>query len=196
MPERRHTPQPLFEVPPEPYQIDALTELPNRAWLIETLGMLIEQQPGNFSLLFLDVDDLKAVNDTEGHDAGNELIRETGSIIVSSMRSDDQVSAVTRLGGDEFVAILPGLHTTEGLEVVKNRIRENLAQGNIRASIGGRSHQVNESSTDLLKSADILMYQDKKARKEARVRQLPRRKQAALRVANVLSRYVNLNELS
>lgn len=195
MSERRQSPLPLFEVPPEPYQLDNLTGLPNRDWLMETLGQLAEQQPGNFSLLFVDVDGLKTVNDTKGHDAGNELIRSTGSIILNSVRSNDQVSSVTRLGGDEFIAVLPGLNTNEGLEIVRKRIRKNLNQDNIRASMGGRVHKAGESSTDLLKSADSLMYQDKQSRKEAIIRQLPRRKRAALKMAEILRAYVNLNDL-
>ncbi len=194
MTERRHSTQPLFEAPPKPDQIDALTGLPNRAWLTEELDRLTNQQPGNFSLLFLDVDGLKKENDTNGHDAGDELIQTTGSIIARSIRSNDHLSAVTRLGGDEFVAIMPGLNTTEDLEIIKTRIRQNLAQSNIRASMGGRAHQVDESSTDLLKSADILMYQDKQAGKAERIRQLPRRKRAALKIANLLNKYASLDD--
>lgn len=193
MSENQQTTQSLFEGSIEPHRVDALTGLPNRGWLMETLGLLIDQQPGNFSLLFVDINGLKTVNDTKGHDAGDELIRSTGLTILKSLRNNDQSSSVTRLGGDEFVAVFPGLNTTERLEEIRNQIRDNLSKENIRVSMGGKVHEVGESISELLGSADALMYQDKQARKEAMIRQLPARKRAALKVAEILKAYVNLD---
>ncbi len=86
---------------------DSLTDLPNRAFFTRLLTQHIEyaKRYGNrLALLFLDLDRFKTINDSLGHDAGDELSLEIGNRLNASVRSSD---IVARLGGDEFVVLLP-----------------------------------------------------------------------------------------
>jgi len=92
---------------------DVLTGLPNRRALMETLPAAMERSARSgkpCALLFLDMDGFKAVNDTHGHEEGDELLRQFGSRIAEAVRRTDTVA---RLAGDEFVVILESLATTD-----------------------------------------------------------------------------------
>jgi diguanylate cyclase (GGDEF)-like protein len=85
---------------------DSLTGLPNRNLLNDRLSRAIasaRRRHAGFSLLYLDVDRFKEVNDALGHDAGDELLRQVASRLQSGLR---KIDTVARLGGDEFVIIL------------------------------------------------------------------------------------------
>lgn len=88
-------------------QHDPLTGLPNRLLLSDRLQQsiaLAQRHHKSLALMFVDVDHFKSINDTLGHDTGDEVLRETARRIVSCVRESDTVS---RLGGDEFVILLP-----------------------------------------------------------------------------------------
>jgi diguanylate cyclase (GGDEF)-like protein len=88
---------------------DALTALPNRLALDERIRRLQRDRRGSlaaFSVLFVDLDDFKSINDVHGHLAGDEVLRQVGAFLVQAVRETDFVA---RWGGDEFVVLLEGV---------------------------------------------------------------------------------------
>ncbi|WP_024611605.1 sensor domain-containing diguanylate cyclase [Pseudoalteromonas sp. TB64] len=151
---------------------DALTELPNRSLLMERLQKaIIKAQKENsfFSLLFIDIDGFKAVNDTYGHDVGDKLLHSIAQRLNSVTRECDTVG---RLGGDEFLIILDNLNSPSEANIIKRKI---LAQFkmvfkfddvylNISPSIGIANYPDNgETDHQLIKHADQAMYKIKKS---------------------------------
>ncbi len=152
---------------------DALTGLPNRALLFERLHTEIKRckrSGERFSLLFVDLNGFKKINDNLGHSAGDELLRQVGSRFSNLLRESDTVA---RLGGDEFVFILPGAQTDKQSEIVITRIRAVLEQSfsldghvvEVGCSVG-RAIYPNNGVTprSLIASADHSMYLEKKDR--------------------------------
>ncbi len=149
---------------------DALTHLPNRSNFIEHLTESISRShrvPGKTALLFIDLDRFKTVNDTLGHDIGDELIKQVAVRICKAVRETDIVS---RLGGDEFTVLLPDLHDELHASVVAKAILARLAEPFIldgheiysSASIGITiCPQDGEQAPTLLKNADMAMYEAK-----------------------------------
>lgn len=104
---------------------DSLTGLKNRAEFMECLKAAFAEYQKNprrcFSLFFLDLNKFKAINDTFGHDIGDELLKAFAATLKESVRSEDIVS---RLGGDEFTIILTKVNSIVEVEAVAHRIRE------------------------------------------------------------------------
>ena len=156
---------------------DALTGLPNRLMFRELLEQAIETRArdrGALGLLFIDLDDFKRVNDTLGHDFGDQLLTEFArrlQTLLSDADGDaDEKSLVARLGGDEFVALVSGADVRAQCQDVAERIIAGLAQpfviGGKRlflgASIGLTMFPRDaRSSRHLLKCGDLAMYQAK-----------------------------------
>ncbi|MDT4290082.1 EAL domain-containing protein [Methylomonas sp. MO1] len=157
---------------------DPLTSLPNRRLLSDRLKQAVNSSMRNgktASLLFLDLDNFKTLNDTLGHDIGDLLLEQVATRLTSCVRECDTVA---RLGGDEFVVMLEDLsehamEAAEKTEFIANKILAalnepyQLGQHPYRntPSIGivlfnGREQQSND---ELLKQADIAMYQAKKS---------------------------------
>lgn len=145
---------------------DALTGLPNRSLFHDRLVQAIrvaerEQKP--FSILMMDLDEFKQINDTLGHHIGDRVLQEVSIRLQSVLRASDTVS---RFGGDEFVMLLPGSDAGHAERVV-NKIRSVfdptlLIEGNtlsIGASIGIAVYPEhgNDANT-LIKRADVAMY--------------------------------------
>lgn len=113
---------------------DALTGLPNRNMFYERLRQEIlrtnrTQVP--FALMFLDLDHFKEVNDSLGHDIGDELLKETAERLLGCVRNTDSVghvNSVSRLGGDEFTIILNELKEISNVEKVAQRILDKLSE--------------------------------------------------------------------
>ncbi len=159
---------------------DALTGLYNRRYLETQLTQLIEQSIDRgkvLSLLTLDIDFFKSVNDTYGHDAGDRVLQEVAGRIRGSVRS---VDLACRTGGEEFVVVLPGADLTIA-EKVGERIRRAIAAKpfmlshgshlTITASLGVSSLAAEQDTVDdLLKRADRALY---RAKREGRNRVVP-----------------------
>ena len=154
-------------------QHDNLTTLPNRAALYERLETEINhcsRTTGLMGILYVDLDGFKRINDTYGHDAGDEVLKETARRLARSVRRDDTVA---RIGGDEFVVLLPSLGRREDApqiaDKIKAALREPIYVNNQRyvvsASVGiGIWPTDGDSPDSLLRFADSQMYTDKKAR--------------------------------
>jgi diguanylate cyclase (GGDEF)-like protein len=100
---------------------DSLTGLPNRRFMNERLVHALAPTERSFSLLFLDLDRFKLVNDTLGHSAGDELVREVAARLTRIV-SSDAGAAVARFGGDEFALFLPGLTEEREIAVVVSEL--------------------------------------------------------------------------
>lgn len=150
---------------------DALTGLPNRALFIEHLDQAMRRSVRAdgymFSVLFLDLDRFKLVNDSLGHAAGDELLKAFAERLKRSTRPGD---VVARLGGDEFAVLADDLHDMQDAVLLAERIH-NALQGPFdldgqqvftSASIGiAKSAERYKDGDELLRDADIAMYSAK-----------------------------------
>ena len=152
---------------------DSMTGIMNRRAFLEKLELMLEQVQScrlEFSLAFLDLDHLKAVNDNFGHQEGDWYIRSVASLICSSVRDNDIAG---RLGGDEFALIFPD-YSAEQAETILLQIEQGL---NELTEALGKPYRLGFSAgvvfvdartsidaEGLLNQADTLMYQHKKTR--------------------------------
>lgn len=149
---------------------DALTGLPNRTMFNQRLSHAIEQSRRHarrLAVLFIDLDRFKIINDTLGHDAGDELLRETARRFRSALRTSDTVA---RLGGDEFVVLIEEVPDPLYVGSLAHKLISTLQAGfmlsgreyHISASIGVSTFPDDaEDMQTLLKNADIAMYRAK-----------------------------------
>jgi diguanylate cyclase (GGDEF)-like protein/PAS domain S-box-containing protein len=149
---------------------DTLTGLPNRKLFEERLGQALEWAQENsqlVALLFLDLDGFKLINDTQGHDIGDLLLKAVARRLTGCLRSSDTVS---RLGGDEFTVILPAIPGVQDAGRVAEKILTTLSnpfeiEGHtifVTISIGiSLFPQNGEDAEMLVKEADNAMYQAK-----------------------------------
>ena len=150
---------------------DPLTALPNRRLFRDRLSQAIrsvERTRGPVSVLFLDLDHFKKVNDVHGHQTGDALIRQVGVRIGKTLRTTDTLG---RLGGDEFAVVLPGLDV-EAARVLASRIVAALAQPFFIDGVAIEAHVsigISASPTDgfdadtLLRCADVAMFVAKRS---------------------------------
>ncbi len=152
-------------------QYDGLTGLPNRGLLYDRLKMALartRREQGRMSLLYLDLNNFKQVNDSLGHVAGDELLQVIANRLQQCVRNLDTVA---RMGGDEFVVLLENIELPEHASNVANKIRSTISQ---HVEIEGRSLCIlpsigialypdhGEEAHQLLRHADDAMYLEKK----------------------------------
>ena len=167
---------------------DSLTRLPNRRMFQYLLANSIaasERYKKKMALFFLDIDNFKTINDSLGHDIGDELLiqfanrvgqclREEDSVLqtnpISKNKTDEQSDLIARLGGDEFTIVLPHINQPADAAVVAQRIINSMAEDftirehhfRITTSIGITIYPCNGDNIDeLIKHADIAMYHAK-----------------------------------
>jgi len=146
---------------------DALTGLPNRRLLLDRVDESIkraDRSKNNFALLFVDLDRFKDINDTSGHDVGDEILRKVSERFKAEVRETDTVA---RIGGDEFTIILNDLEHPKNLDKVLLGITDRLAEPieiegkifHVTASLGIAIYPQDATSTKgLLMKADQAMY--------------------------------------
>lgn len=150
---------------------DALTGLPNRGFLRERMDqvlMRLQREPGSrCALLYLDIDRFKVINDSLGHMAGDEMLKELGRRLQDCVREPD---IVARLAGDEFSILLADVRSSEAVEGIAQRILDILCQP---LQVAGRELQPSASigivigdgsyimADELLRDADLALYRAK-----------------------------------
>ncbi|HYX66970.1 MAG TPA: EAL domain-containing protein [Burkholderiales bacterium] len=157
-------------------QFDPLTGLPNRALLADRFSMMIlhaRRRSASLGVLFIDLDDFKMVNDTQGHAAGDELLKETARRLQSALRDGDTVA---RMSGDEFAVILSDLARPDDAALVAQKILDRIVapveirgqEAVITASIGIATFPADGDSAEaLLGAADAAMYRAKQSGRNA-----------------------------
>ena len=165
--------------------VDPLTGLYNRRYFSTHGRALVEEAAGRgraLSLMVLDLDYFKKVNDTWGHDVGDEVLREVAQRLKQQVR---RLDVICRIGGEEFVVLLPGADLRVA-EQVAERLRRAIAEKPISVSCDGQQQQLNMTTSiglasyerlddtleSLLKRADEALYQAKQAGRNRVMRQL------------------------
>jgi diguanylate cyclase (GGDEF)-like protein len=179
---RAHAEQDLFVANQALQQIamhDSLTGLPNRAQINEAMSRILataEQNSTQCAVLFIDLDHFKRLNDTQGHAAGDEVLREIAQRLKYCVRQDDMVG---RLGGDEFLALLQNCDMQRAAHVADRMLQaiyqpvmpgskyDNAGAGiTLSASIGISLYPRDGLDADmLLRSADMALYKAKNLRR-------------------------------
>jgi diguanylate cyclase (GGDEF)-like protein/PAS domain S-box-containing protein len=163
-------------------QEDRLTGLANRTVFMErleeALGRVRNQQESGCSVLFFDFDRFKAVNDTLGHEAGDELLRQIGQRLQMALRAADcggeglEAGLISRFGGDEFLILLNHLDHPAAVVRVAERLLNTLTASytvlghdvQSSASVGiVTSGQCTGSAEEFVRNADMAMYEAKRA---------------------------------
>jgi diguanylate cyclase (GGDEF)-like protein/PAS domain S-box-containing protein len=181
MTERRH----LLEELRDSARSDPLTHMPNRSVVLERVQRALDHRRRHpaygFAVLFMDVDRFKQVNDTLGHGAGDELLRQLAARLNDDLRPGDAVGRVdstlrtaARMGGDEFVIVLEGIHHLDDACRIADRMLEDLSQPyqlgssrvHVSVSIGivGAEQADPDADADaVLRDCDTAMYEAKRA---------------------------------
>lgn len=149
---------------------DHLTGLYNRTFAFDFLNQKLrecDRRNTTLSILFIDIDNFKSINDKFGHTTGDKILKTVASSIKNSVRAQD---AVCRIGGDEFIIIMDDQISNKKLAQVANTINQSLAElttcsennNNISASIGiSQSSKKIRSASELLRRADVAMFHTK-----------------------------------
>jgi diguanylate cyclase (GGDEF)-like protein/PAS domain S-box-containing protein len=144
---------------------DSLTDLYNRAFFDEELERLAQSGMFPMCIVMADVNGLKTVNDTLGHEAGDDLIRLAARLILGAFRAED---IVARIGGDEFAVLLSGRATTVAEEAVKRIMNSpEIISGQVSIAFGIACAENRDQLAEALKHSDERMYQDKSDQKES-----------------------------
>jgi diguanylate cyclase (GGDEF)-like protein len=138
---------------------DPLTGLGHHGTFHETLAA--SRPRANVAVLMIDIDGFKAINDAQGHQAGDQILRETAVALCSALRRSDEVF---RVGGDEFAAIInvaDGSETTDAAERLRTAVRD--AEVGVTVSIGGALAHAREDRRATVARADRALYEVKAA---------------------------------
>ncbi len=151
---------------------DSLTCLPNRALMVDRLVVALagaRRKKKTLAVMFIDLDGFKAVNDSLGHDVGDEVLKEVAGRLLACTRASDTVA---RLGGDEFIIVLGNIANTDNVahvgENILNALKEPVVVDGVGAIVGGSigiamfpDHA--NTPEDLLAKADAAMYKVKQS---------------------------------
>ncbi|HEX3576614.1 MAG TPA: sensor domain-containing diguanylate cyclase [Rhodopila sp.] len=146
---------------------DVLTGLYNRAFFVDEIHRLDRKGPFPVSVILMDLNGLKALNDNFGHAAGDAVLRRAGEILAQTV---DRPGCVARIGGDEFVILLPSTGAAAAQTVLDNLMK--LTELNnqyhstatpVRFSVGCATCEAGERMEPTIQRADMLMYQSKRA---------------------------------
>ena len=149
---------------------DSLTGLPNRALFLDRMSVALaraERTGQSAAVMFLDLDELKSINDTLGHSTGDELLKALARRLSALLRPDDTVA---RVGGDEFTVLLPDIKTEADAEVVAKKVLAGVEQPfavgrdeiHVTTSIGVAVYPADGTDGDtLIHNADGAMYRVK-----------------------------------
>lgn len=161
----------LFEQIQRRAKTDSLTKLANHQTFFEELNREVtraQRYGGDFSIVMIDVDRFKLINDNEGHLAGDSVLEEVAKIVKENVRT---VDIAARYGGDEFALLLPE-QDVKGALVVAQRVRERVnafqfawdGHGlRVHLSLGLAQFQKDETATEVVKAADDALFQAKRA---------------------------------
>lgn len=142
---------------------DPLTGLYNRLYFNEELARLDHGRQFPVSIIMADINGLKKVNDTQGHEAGDRLIMAAADVLRAGVRNDD---VAARLGGDEFAVILPLTRSTEAADILRRiREQENRCRADsspaLYISYGYAAADIPGDLQATLRLADAMMYEEK-----------------------------------
>lgn len=124
-------------------------------------GFLAAAGRRRVGVVLADVDGLKAVNDQQGHAAGDRLLAAVGRVLRASVRPED---LVVRWGGDEFVVLCPGT-TEEEIVFIARRLRRALEAAGLKASVGAAACGPGADLAETIRLADVRMYAEKASRR-------------------------------
>lgn len=149
---------------------DPLTQLFNRRFLssvLESLTETVKERKKSLSLIMADIDNFKHINDTYGHEMGDEVLKELAKLLKGNLRDEDIVG---RWGGEEFLIILVNTGLEDAIKVaekIRKKISESLILGklNITVSFGVSEYKMNEDIKEAIKRVDEALYEAKLAGK-------------------------------
>ncbi len=150
---------------------DPLTKTYNRGFLMHMFKVSFaraKRYNEKLACIILDIDNFKKINDTYGHQAGDDVLEAVGDLLLEGTRSSDLVSTVARYGGEEFVVLLPGLSAEEAF-LVAERLRQAVESRQMPHQIGctiscgiAVMHPGHDTPDSLLNDADQALYRAKK----------------------------------
>lgn len=148
-------------------RIDSLTNLHNRTYFNESVSTLSNESSEKLTLLYLDLDNFKHINDTHGHSVGDNALQVVADRLLGCVREKD---TIVRMGGDEFTIILPDIVEESYINIVAERVLQKIGEPmficdkeiiiNVSIGIGVYPSDGNDICT-LLKNADFAMYHAK-----------------------------------
>ncbi|QIB34357.1 sensor domain-containing diguanylate cyclase [Ancylobacter pratisalsi] len=144
---------------------DVLTKLYNRSFYVDELNRLERKGPFPVTVIMVDLNDLKRVNDLLGHAAGDALLRRAGEVLGKAV---DKPNCAARIGGDEFAVLLPGLDRAGGLAVMENITKlidlnnQFYSASTLELSMGLSTSVPGERLEQVVKRADFDMYEAKR----------------------------------
>ncbi len=187
---------------------DALTKLPNRMALEHRLTKAIARagrENRNLAIFFIDLDNFKNINDSMGHDKGDQVLIEVAQRLSATIRSEDTLS---RLGGDEFILLSESIENENAVYTLASRILASLKQPihlhpntiYVNASIGiALFPDDGRTSQELIKNADMAMYKAKSEGKNKFVmftKEMNEKLLNRIRIENAIRRGLNQHEFS
>lgn len=144
-------------------QLDPLTNVYRKGYLSNRLKEMLKEKKSNFALIVLDLDDFKKINDTYGHQVGDEVLKEFTSLVKSHTRKED---IFARWGGEEFLLLLED-SSLEDAMIKAEDIRQIIDRhsfntiGHLSSSLGLAYRQENDDSDSILRRADKALYEAK-----------------------------------